>query len=633
MSATPPIGSALPPDGILRTRGSLSDEPSPGATKPFPIRFRRDAAALAGAEAQRGTMRTKRPAAYYLEGLTAIFQPDVALPGLLGVAEKFAGAEVVLLNPGPDAVEVLAILRRFPEINCLHIVEPSEANLEAIRSRLETEGREFPELAGYVTDLRHLPEELAGRCDLVVEINVVDPRAGVLFREDAVRQISRLLKLGGLFYSAGVTVRWTDKVFPLSLVPVPIRAKVFKHVGYSDALPQPVFFLKRSPDTPIPTTQETAWLKWWRKGLALLGQGTKEATVEAPFVPRVEDGRGEPNQAPWDFLITKPAVRRPAMDWAPKEGDRFGTLTLGALLQCNRETGMHVFRIRERPEAVLKLMKPFEGDIPDDPLEWDRLRKSKTLKRENGALKVLQGLGFIPQRIAHGYDPVTGWYAIVVEHEESRTLAHLLDRQHNRRRRRHETSADVESALAPVLMTLNSLEIIHGKGLVHGDLKPGHVFLRPDSPEAVLIDWGLARKIDEPLSEERRSGSWLHAPPERTDLDVVTNAATHQDLYAVGVMLLQLGSDLNLEERPRFLADHFFQHGHMPSATDLEKLLRPSWKWAAPVIARAIRSRKDVPGYADHRYTSARDMARDLASGYGKPLAAFGLGNASTVPD
>jgi serine/threonine protein kinase len=585
-------------------------------------------------------MRAKHPRAYYLDGLRAIFQPGVSLPGPLRVDQKLAGAEVVLLNPGPNAVEVLGILNRFPEIKFLHIIESCEQNIDEIRSELQKEvgSRRLPEMAGYATDLRHLPAELAGRCDLVVEINVVDPKAGKAFCQDAARQISRLLKTGGLFYSAGVTVRWTNSVFPLSLVPIPVPAKLLKRAGYSDALPRPVFYLKRLPDEPIVITEEGRWRRWWSKGLAFIGPGTQDAdadsvAVETPFVPRVEDARGEPNAVPWDFLITKPAVRRPAMDWMPKEGDRFGNLMLGALLQFNCQTGMYVFRVQECPEVVLKLMKPFEGDIPDDPLQWDSLRKSKTLKRENQALKLLKGLAFIPQRLAHGYDPATGWYAIVVEYEKSRSLRSFMDRYHNRLSRRHETCADVESALEPALMLLNSLAIVHGKGLVHEDLKPGHVFLRPDSQEAVLIDWGLARKIDDPLSEERRSVSWLHAPPERADINVVNSAGIHQDLYAVGVMLLQLATDLNLDDQPRFLVDHFFRHGRMPSTAELELMLRRHWKWAAPVIARAISSRKDIAGYADNRYTSARQMASDIIRSHRKTLASFDSEKSSPVPE
>jgi len=596
------------------------------ALQHLPVRFRRDPAALAASDPQRGTMRSKRPEPYYLDGLTAVFQRGVSLPDPPGVDERFSGAEVVLLNPGPNGVEVLGIVNRFPEIKCLHVIESCEANIDAIRSALEKEmgDRRVPQMAGYVTDLRHLPEELAGRCDLVVAINVVDPKADRIFRQDAAWQISRVLKLGGIFYSAGVTIRWTDEVIPLSLVAVPVEAKILQEAGFSDALPRPVFHLKHSPEVPILVKEEAeegTLREWWQKGLAFIGQGTKDADgvrVESPFVPRVEDGRGEPNPAPWNFLITKPTVRRPAMDWTPKDSDRFGSLTLESLLQHNRQTGMYVFRIRQCPEVVLKLMKPFAGDIPDDPLEWDNLRKSKTLKRENQALKLLKGLRFIPQRIAHGYDPTTGWYAIVVEYETSHSLSDLMHRQYNMRHRRHETADDAERALQPVLMILNSLAIVHDRGLVHQDLKPGHVFLRPDSPEAVLIDWGLARKINGPLSEDKRSISWLHAPPERADIEVLASAGIHQDLYAVGVMLLQLASDLDLNEQPRFLFDYFLRHGHMPSATELESMVRQNWKWIAPVIARAISSRKDVPGYADNRFTSARDMARDITRNHGK---------------
>jgi len=583
----------------------------------LPVHFRRESAEATGIDLRRGTMRSKQPRAYYLDGLTAIFQPGVPLPRPLDMEEKFVRAEVAMLNAGPSGAEVLGLINRFPEIKSLHLIESCEANLDVIRSELQKEvkHRELPELSGYVTDLRNLPAELAGRCDLVVEINGVDPKADKLFRQDAVQQISRLLKLGGLFYSAGVTVRWTERVVPLSLVRIRLRGKNLKHAGYSDALPRPVVYLKHSPDVTKPRREEAWWRGRWRKGFELIGRGKDTASergVESAAVPRVEDGRGEPNPAPWHFLITKPAIRRPAMNWEPKEGEGFGKLTLSMLLQRNRQTGMWVFRVRECPEVVLKIMKPFEGDIPDDPLEWDNLRKSKTLKRENQALKLLKGLPFIPQRIAHGYDPATGWYAIVVEHADYPSLSDFIIAQHNQRHRRDETPADVNTALEMVRQILNSLAIVHDKGLVHQDLKPAHVLLRPDSSEAVLIDWGLARQINEPLSEERRSISWLHAAPERADINVVTTAGIHQDLYAVGVMLLQLASELDLKEQPRMLFEYFSKHGRMPAAAELKVKLREHWHWAAPIIARAISSRKDVSGYADHRFANAREMSAEI---------------------
>jgi len=82
-------------------------------------------------------------------------------------------------------------------------------------------------------------------------------------------------------------------------------------------------------------------------------------------------------------------------------------------------------------------------------------------------------------------------------------------------------------------------------------------------------------------------------------------------------MVIQLGSDINLSEQPRFLVDYFLRHGHMPLTSGLELTLRPHWKWAAPVIVRAIGSRKNVPGYADNRYVSAHEMAQDIARTHG----------------
>ena len=606
-------------DSESRILGAAMDMMPEAAGRPpiLPVRFHRDSAGLAGIDPERGLRPAKHPGAYYLDGLTAVFEPGVSLHGKLAVDRRYSGAEVLLLNPGPNVVEILGLISRFPEIRRLHIVERDAANLGVIRLELQKEVgcRELPDFAGYVTDICHLPAELAGGYDLVVEVDVVDPKADRVFRLEAVQQIASALKLGGLFYSGGVTVRWTDGVIPLNLLRVPVRAKHFRQVGYSEALPRPLFYLKHSPDVPAPLAEEGRWRRWWsrcRRWIERPHARGEAVAAEASFVPRVEDGRGEPNTAPWDFLITKPAVRRPAVDWAPKEGDRLGPLTLGALLQLNRRTGMYVFRVRECPENVLKLMKPFVGDIPDDPLEWDRLRKSKTLKRENQALTLLKGLRFIPQRVAHGYDPATGWYAIVVEFEKSCALTTLIDQHHGQRGRREETSTEVRNALDLVLSLLKSLAIVHERGLVHQDLKPAHVFLRPDCPEAVLIDWGLARKIDEPLSEETRSISWLHAPPERADLDVRTSAGVHQDLYGVGVMLIQLASDVNLNEQPRLLHDYFLRNGRMPSAKEFEPMLRPRWKWATPVIARAISSRKQVPGYADNRFTSAAEMAAEI---------------------
>src|SRR5262245_50898931 len=118
---------------LLQSRSNMM-QPLPPV---LPVRFRRDPADLARIDPERGTARAKHPKAYYLDGLTAVFQPDVSLPGTLRVDQKFSGAEVALLSPGSSAVEVLWILDRFPEIKCLHVIESHEKNIDGIRSELQ----------------------------------------------------------------------------------------------------------------------------------------------------------------------------------------------------------------------------------------------------------------------------------------------------------------------------------------------------------------------------------------------------------------------------------------------------------------------------------------------------------------
>ncbi|MFN7971816.1 MAG: tetratricopeptide repeat protein [Acidobacteriota bacterium] len=109
------------------------------------------------------------------------------------------------------------------------------------------------------------------------------------------------------------------------------------------------------------------------------------------------------------------------------------------------------------------------------------------------------------------------------------------------------------SILTVVRRLCAPLAYMHGEGLVHRDLKPQNILVRPDGMP-VILDFGLASAHQESTSRETLEGSGGHGgtapymPPEQW-AGGVTDARA--DLYALGCILYEL-----LVGRPPFVADN-----------------------------------------------------------------------------
>jgi hypothetical protein len=88
----------------------------------------------------------------------------------------------------------------------------------------------------------------------------------------------------------------------------------------------------------------------------------------------------------------------------------------------------------------------------------------------------------------------------------------------------------------------------HEAGLIHRDLKPANIFLEGDaaSPAVRILDFGIAKLIDEAEDEETRThltlpgewfGSEFYSPPEHLRREAVTRAS---DVYSLGVVAFEL---------------------------------------------------------------------------------------------
>ncbi len=214
-----------------------------------------------------------------------------------------------------------------------------------------------------------------------------------------------------------------------------------------------------------------------------------------------------------------------------------------------------------------------------------------------------------------GESPEEGLAYIAMELVEGESLAHLLER------RGHLSPRESCNLLEPIARALDEA---HRLGVVHRDVKPSNILLRPASPGTphsvqldsldhpvipLLTDFGIARALDMPelTGEGRTIGTPAYMAPEqcagRRTVD------SRADIYSLGAVLYRC-----VVGRPPFTGSTTqILHAHVYEPVTIPEELLDT---LPPLVLQILRrSLAKNPG---GRYPSAGEMARDLALAAGR---------------
>jgi serine/threonine protein kinase len=137
--------------------------------------------------------------------------------------------------------------------------------------------------------------------------------------------------------------------------------------------------------------------------------------------------------------------------------------------------------------------------------------------------------------IVRGYDVVTEPEPVVImETLDGETVAHLVDR--------HPDGLPADEVAWLGLHLASALRYLHGKGLLHLDLKGSNVVA--DGGRAKLLDLSLARP---PGRYESGLGTWCYLSPEQERGGWLGPAA---DVWGLGVVLYEAATGDEVEGRP-----------------------------------------------------------------------------------
>ena len=180
-----------------------------------------------------------------------------------------------------------------------------------------------------------------------------------------------------------------------------------------------------------------------------------------------------------------------------------------------------VYRARDLEldeEIAIKTLRP---ELVVDPTLIERFKTEIRLARRITHRNVVR---------THDFGEWSGVYYLTMEYVEGITVRHLIDSRGR---------LGVSATLAVASQIAQALEVAHGEGVIHRDVKPHNLLLDGDGVLKVM-DFGIAR-LSEATMGITETGLSVGTPAYMSPEQLLAESAVDErsDLYAVGVVLYE----------------------------------------------------------------------------------------------
>lgn len=197
--------------------------------------------------------------------------------------------------------------------------------------------------------------------------------------------------------------------------------------------------------------------------------------------------------------------------------------------------------------------------IEDDPATYQVVQE-----RFNREALILEDLGKDYPRIPalYAYFEEDGFFYLVQEYIEGMTLSELVEQQ---------GAQSEDFTLGILRQVLEILQYVHGRKIIHRDIKPDNILLRKTDQSVVLIDFGAIKEVIQTRvskSGSLKSSIVIGTPGFMSPEQGIGRPSFSSDLYSLGLVGIYLLTGKLPDEFPtdpatgKMLWQHGFQNSY-----------------------------------------------------------------------